>query len=133
MILFMKTIIASPRMRMLIAGGISLAVAYATFLSLIAFGIHYLFASVVNFLTYLVVNFCLNKLWAFRSKGNTRKQAVAHASLHLGNQIMIMLGLYLLVELVEIPAAWSQIIMQLIAFVVVFILTPIIFKPSHQH
>lgn len=129
---YINKIATSPRVRMLIAGGISVITAYAAFLLLLTIGIHYLIASVMNFLTYLVVNFTLNKLWAFKSKGNTKKQAVQHTGLHLGNQLMIMLGLWLLVEKAGIPAEWSQIIMQVIAFVTVFTLTPIIFRSSHQ-
>lgn len=128
MISNMKRIIDSPRVRMVIVGGVSLVLAYTTFLILIKLGVHYLIASVANFVTYWVINFFLNKTWAFKSKGNVKKEAFSHMSLHLGNQIMIMIGLYLLVELAAIPAAWSQIIMQILATVAVFIITPLIFK-----
>ena len=128
MISFMKKIFISPRVRMLIAGGVSLAAAYLTFLILISIGVHYLVASVVNFLTYLVVNFILNKNWAFKSAGNTKRQATAHTSLHLGNQLLIMAGLWLLVEQANVPPAWAQAIMQIIVTVTVFIVTPIIFR-----
>lgn len=113
---------------MVIAGAVSLVLAYLVFLSLIAVGIHYLIASIGNFLTYLGVNFFLNKTWAFRSKGNCKREALAHTSLHLGNQILIMVGLYILVEQLSVPAEWSQIIMQALVTLTVFILTPIIFK-----
>lgn len=115
-------------MRILIVGGLSLVIAYLTFLLLISIGVHYLIASVANFLVYLVVNFTLNKTWAFKSKGNTRNQALAHTSLHLGNQLLIMAGLWLLVEKAGIPAAWSQAIMQVLVTGLVFVLTPVIFK-----
>ncbi len=128
MISIMEKLIASTRVRMILVGGVSLAIAYLSFLTLIAIGVHYLIASVANFLVYLVVNFTLNKTWAFKSKGNTRNQAVAHASLHLGNQLLIMVGLWLLVEKVGIPAAWSQAIMQVVVTGLVFVLTPIIFN-----
>ena len=130
MIFNMKRILASPRVRMLMVGAVSLVLAYLSFLALISIGVHYLIASVVNFLVYLVINFTLNKMWAFQSKGNTKKQAIAHTSLHLGNQLLIMVGLWLLVEQAGIPAAWSQIIMQVVVTVLVFILTPIIFKKT---
>ena len=128
MISYMKKIIASPRMRMLLVGALSVTFAYTTFLLLITLGVHYLIASVANFVTYLLINFSLNKIWAFKSKGNAKKEAIAHFSLHLGNQMVIMVGLYGLVEWVSIPAAWSQIIMQVIAFFIAFTITPIIFK-----
>jgi len=128
MISIMEKLIASSRVRMLIVGGISLLTAYLTFLLLISVGVHYLIASVANFLVYLVVNFTLNKTWTFESKGNTRNQALAHTSLHLGNQLLIMVGLWLLVEKAGIPAAWSQAMMQVLVTGLVFILTPIIFK-----
>lgn len=128
MIFIMKKLIASSRMRMLIVGSVSLITAYFTFLLLISIGVHYLIASIVNFLVYLVINFTLNRNWAFKSRGDTRKQVLAHTSLHLGNQLLIMIGLWLLVEKVGIPAAWSQAIMQVIVTGLVFTLTPIIFK-----
>ena len=128
MIFTMKKLIASPRVRMVLVGGVSLVVAYLTFLSLINIGVHYLVASVANFVTYLLVNFTLNKNWAFKSQGDTKKQALAHTSLHLANQLLIMAGLWMLVEKAGIPAAWSQAIMQALVTIVVFIATPIIFK-----
>ncbi len=128
MISSMEKIIASSRVRMVLVGGVSLVIAYSTFLALIYIGVHYLVASVVNFIVYLAVNFTLNKTWAFKSSGNTKKQVVAHTSLHLGNQLLIMAGLWVLVEKIGIPAAWSQAIMQIIVTAVVFITTPIIFK-----
>ncbi len=128
MISIMEKLIASSRVRMLIVGGISLAIAYLTFLLLISIGVHYLIASVVNFLVYLVVNFTLNRNWAFRSRGNKRNQAVAHTSLHLSNQLLIMIGLWLLVEKAGIPATWSQAIMQVVVTGLVFVITPIVFK-----
>lgn len=128
MIFIMKKLIASPRVRMLIVGSVSLAAAYLTFLFLISIGVHYLIASVVNFFVYLAVNFTLNRNWAFRIKGNKRNQALAHTSLHLGNQLLIMTGLWLLVEMAMIPAAWSQAIMQIVVTALAFVLTPIIFK-----
>jgi putative flippase GtrA len=109
-------------------GGISLVAAYGSFLVLLSIGVHYLIASIANFLIYLAVNFTLNKTWAFKSQGNTKKQALAHTSLHLGNQLLIMVGLWVLVERVGIPAAWSQVIMQNVVTALVFIVTPIIFK-----
>jgi putative flippase GtrA len=107
---------------------VSLVAAYSSFLALISIGVHYLTASVANFIVYLAVNFTLNKTWAFKSHGNTQKQALAHTSLHLSNQILIMVGLWMLVEKVGIPAAWSQAIMQIVVTAVVFIVTPIIFS-----
>jgi|GEM_PF-2683838 len=128
MISVMEKLIASSRVRMLIVGGVSLAVAYLTFLLLISIGVHYLIASIANFLVYLVINFTLNKNWAFRSNDNTRNQALAHTSLHLGNQLLIMVGLWLLVENAGVSAAWSQAIMQVVVTGLVFVLTPIIFR-----
>jgi putative flippase GtrA len=124
----MKKIIASPIVRMIIVGALSVTLAYTTFLFLIKIGIHYQIASIANFVTYWVINFFLNKTWAFKSTGNIKKEALAHASLHLGNQVMIMIGLYFLIEQVGIYAAWSQIIMQVIATITAFAITPIIFK-----
>lgn len=124
----MRKLMASPRMRMLLVGALSVVLAYAAFLTLITLGVHYLVASVANFVTYLLVNFSLNRAWAFKSQGNVKRQAAAHAGLHLGNQLLIMAGLYVLVEFVLLSPAWSQIIMQIIVFLTVFTLTPIIFK-----
>jgi len=128
MISIMEKILASSRVRMLLVGGASLVVAYSSFLTLINMGVHYQVASVANFLVYLIVNFSLNKTWAFKSRGNTKKQVLTHTSLHLGNQLIIMSGLWLLVEEIGIPAAWSQAIMQVIVTAVVFIATPFIFR-----
>lgn len=125
--LFQK-IIASSRVRMVIVGALSVILAYATFLVLIEMGVHYQIASVSNFVVYWVMSFILNRLWAFKSSGNMRKQAFAHMSLHLGNQLMIMVGLYILIEWVGINAVWSQLIMQGLATMTVFLVTPIIFK-----
>lgn len=128
MISIMEKIFASSRVRMLLVGGVSLVIAYGSFLALISTGVHYLIASIANFLVYLVVNFTLNKKWAFKNKGDIKKQAFAHTSLHLGNQLLIMVGLWVLVVKAGIPAAWSQAIMQIVVTGLVFILTPIIFK-----
>jgi putative flippase GtrA len=124
----MTAFINVPRVRMVIAGAISVALSYAVFLLLISLGVHYMIASIANFFTYLTVNFILNRTWAFKSTGNVRSQALSHISLHLGNQIFILVGLYVLVELLAVQAAWSQIIMQIIVTLAVFLITPLIFK-----
>jgi len=124
----MYDFINSPRVRMVIAGAMSVALSYVVFLLLLSLGVHYMIASIANFLTYLIINFFLNRIWAFKSTGNVRSQALSHTSLHLGNQIFILVGLYVLVELLVIPAAWSQIIMQIIVTLAVFLITPLIFK-----
>jgi len=115
---------------MVLVGAVSVLLAYAAFLVLIVIGVHYLLASIGSFVTYWVINFILNKRWAFKSVGNGRRQALAHVSLHLGNQVLILAGLYGLVELATIPAAWSQIIMQVVVTLTAFIITPIIFKAT---
>ncbi len=120
--------LSSARVRMVLVGALSVALAYGMFLLLVQLGVHYQIASVANFTTYWIINFFLNRSWAFKSKGDVKKEALAHVSLHFGNQILIMVGLYVLVEIFEIYAAWSQIIMQIIATVVVFLITPIIFR-----
>lgn len=127
MIMSMETLLVSPRVRMILVGGVSLVTAYLSFLILINIGVHYLIASVANFLIYLVVNFTLNRNWAFQSNGNTKQQAVAHTSLHLGNQLLIMLGLWLLVEQAHVSAAWAQALMQVMVTGLVFVVTPLIF------
>lgn len=124
----LQKIITSPRVRMVIVGGLSVALAYATFFVLIQLGAHYQVASLFNFVMYFVINFTLNRVWAFKSSGNVKTQALAHASLHLGNQLMIMTGLYVLVELGGIHAAWSQLLMQVLATLAVFLITPLIFR-----
>lgn len=124
----MRYFIQSPRVRMVLVGALSVALSYAVFLLLIKLGVHYMIASVANFVTYLIVNFFLNRTWAFKSTGNVRRQALSHMSLHLGNQIFILVGLYVLVELLAIPPAWSQIVMQIIVTLAVFLVTPIMFK-----
>lgn len=123
-----QKIMASSRVRMLIVGGLSLVLAYTAFLLLIWFGVHYQIASVLNFVVYWIINFTFNRIWAFKSTGNVQKEALAHISLHLGNQIMIMVGLHILVEWFTISAVWSQLIMQGVATLTVFTLTPIIFR-----
>lgn len=125
--LFQK-ILRSSHARMMIAGWFSVSISYAVFLFLIYFGVHYQLASVANFFTYLVINFILNRKWAFRSSGSIKKEATGHFLLHLGNQLMIMAGLHVLIEWADVGAAWSQLIMQMLATVTVFLLTPIIFK-----
>ncbi len=123
----LASLIHRPRFRMILVGGFSLLASYGVFLSLLMLNVHYLIASVANFLTYMCLNFVLNKRWAFKSSGNTKKQAVAHFSLHVGNQFFIMVGLFVLVELVSLNAAWAQVCMQVLAALTVFIVTPIIF------
>ena len=113
---------------MLAAGFISIVSAYLVFLSLIYLGIHYQLASIANFTVYLIISFTLNRVWAFKSSGSLRLQATAHMGLHVGNQIMIMAGLFVLVELVGLMPAWSQLIMQVFTTLTVFIITPLIFK-----
>lgn len=92
MISILEKMLASSRVRMLLVGVVSLIVSNSSFLALISIGVHYQIASIANFLVYLGVNFTLNKKWAFKSQGNTKKQAVAHTSLHLSNQLLIMVG-----------------------------------------
>jgi len=112
---------------MILVGAISLLASYGVFLSLLMLNVHYLLASVANFVTYLCINFVLNKRWAFKSSGDTKKQAVAHTSLHLGNQLFIMIGLFVLVEYASLGAAWAQVCMQVLAALAVFMITPVIF------
>lgn len=128
MISIIEKNITSPRVRMMLVGGVSLVVAYSSFLILINIEVHYLIASVINFLVYLGINFTLNKKWAFKSKGNIKKQVMAYTSLHLINQLLVMVGLWVLVEEAEISAAWSLVLMQILVTVVVLFVTPIIFK-----
>ena len=128
MIFHTEKLVASPRVRMLLVGALSVAIAYCSFFVLILIEVHYLIASVTNYFVYLIANFTLNKTWAFKTKGNTKNQALAHICLHLGNQLLIMIGLWFLVEEVGIPATWSQVMMQVIVTAAVFIITPIIFR-----
>lgn len=128
MLSVMNQFFTAPRVRMVIVGALSVALSYTVFLLLITLGVHYMIASIANFVTYLSINFFLNRTWAFKSTGNVRTQAASHMSLHLGNQIFILVGLYVLVELLGTPAAWSQIVMQVVVTLAVFIITPIIFK-----
>ena len=128
MVSIMEKMLASSRVRMLLVGVVSLVVSNSSFLALISIGVHYQVASIANFLVYLAVNFTLNKKWAFKSQGNTKKQALKHTSLHLSNQLLIMAGLWVLVEKAGIHAAWSQAKMQILVTTVVFIFTPIIFR-----
>ena len=119
--------INTPRFRMVLVGGFSLLASYGVFLSLLILNVHYLLASAANFLAYLCINFVLNKRWAFKSNSDTKKQAFAHTSLHLGNQLFIMIGLFVLVEQVGLGPAWAQVCMQVLAAIAVFMITPVIF------
>ncbi len=121
-------LLSSPQVRMILAGWLSVAVSYSVFILLIQFGVHYQIASIANFCTYLVVNFFLNRMWAFRSNGSVRYEAIAHTLLHTANQILIMIGLYLLVEHMHLHVILAQAILQVLATITVFIATPIIFK-----
>lgn len=127
MLIFFKSI-KSTRLKVLLAGAVSVAFSYTAFLALVSLGVHYQIASIVNFLVYLIINFKLNRNWSFKSSGNMKKQVRSHMSLHLGNQVMIMIGLFLLVEKLDIMAGWAQIIMQVMSTTTAFILTPLIFK-----
>lgn len=121
-------ILTFPRVRMIIAGWVSIAFSYLVFIFLVQVGVHYQIASLANFFAYIVINFFLNRKWAFKSNGSAKVEALSHTFLHAGNQAMIMLGLYVLVEHAHIHAIWAQAIMQVLATVTVFFATPIIFK-----
>lgn len=123
----MLDILTYPRVRMAIVGAVSLAVAYSFFLLLLAAGAHYQLASVTNFFVYVLCNFFGNKLWAFKRVGNTTQQAVQHFSLHAGNQLLIMAGLFVLVEWARVHPAFAQVVMQVLVLVLVFTITPRIF------
>ena len=125
---FLRSLTQNSRIRMMAAGAVSVAFAYCTFLFCLYIGIHYLIASIANFFTYIFINFVLNRKWAFHSNGEIKKQALAHISLHFGNQVLILVGLYVMVESMGILPAWAQVIMQVIVALTSFIITPIIFS-----
>ena len=120
--------LSRPKIRMVLVGALSVVLAYVSFLLVFALGAHYLLASVASFVTYVVLNFLLNRHWAFKSSGSVTLQATAHTSLHLFNQLLMLVGLYALVEYLHIHPAWSQAIMQVLVTVTVFTITPLIFK-----
>jgi putative flippase GtrA len=113
---------------MILVGALSVTIAYAVFFILVKFGVYYQIASIFSFVTYWLINFTINRVWAFKSSGNIGSEAFKHMSLHLGNQLMIMAGLYILIELVGVAVEWAQVIMQVIATLTVFLITPLIFK-----
>jgi len=118
---------ASPRMRMMLVGALSVTLAYATFSLLIISGVYYQIASFASFFTYLVINFVSNRVWAFKSTGDVKGEVFAYVGLHLSNQVLIMIGLHVLVEYASIHPGWSQIIMQVIVTGIVLWVTPLIF------
>lgn len=115
---------------MLIVGGISSAITYGTFLLLTDLSVHYATASILAFVAYLASNFTLNRWWAFRSRTHWQPQILKHLTLHLGNQAMILVGLYLLVELLDTWPAVAQLTMQGCAMCINLSLTPKVF--GHQ-
>lgn len=123
----MLHMLAHPKVRMLVAGAVSLLVAYCVFLVLIHFRTHYQFASVAGFLVYLSISFVIHKKWSFQSAGNTTAQTILYACFHVCNQLLIMAGLYVLVELGSLDPRVAQLAMQAVASTLAFLIIPLIF------
>ncbi|MBI4086540.1 GtrA family protein [Candidatus Kaiserbacteria bacterium] len=114
--------------RMLLAGWVSTGVAYVVYVVLVNLGMHYQTASMVNFMVYWIINFSLHRLWTFKSSGRIRRQVVAHFVLHFANQLLIMLGLFFLVEWLGMLSAYALLIMQGVTTIIIVRCTPAIFK-----
>ena len=124
----LRNIVVHSKVHILLVGGLSLLVAYSSFLLLLLLNAHYQVASVVHFLVYLVLNFILTTTWVFQQNEVRARQALGYIALHSSNQLVIMLGLYILIELVGAGAWFAQLFMQALVSVLVLTITPIIFR-----
>lgn len=122
-----RTIVLLPRVRMLIAGGLSTGIAYASFLFFNSLSIHYTLASTLSLFCYLACNFLMNRLWSFESTADWRPEMRKLVSLHGTNQLVILIGLTGLVELQIATEEVAQFCMQTIIAGSNFILVPMIF------
>lgn len=96
------------------AGGLSLIVYYGIYIGLIkGFGIGYIPASITAFFCYIGVNFTLQKYWTFRDWDKSRMlwQLRYHILIHFINQILNIVGLYILIEYAGIGEIFAQIIL----------------------
>lgn len=88
----LKNLLQKTFVRYLIVGGISVAVDYGTLLlCYYVFGFDLGVATTVGFLVGLVINFLLNKLWAFQAAGGakqTTEQALKVALLVVFNLVV---------------------------------------------
>ncbi|MEQ1558887.1 MAG: GtrA family protein [Methyloglobulus sp.] len=91
-------------LRYLIVGGSSFLLEYGLFFVLLKeFKIHYLVANSIVYASVSVINFTLNRLWTFRSKGNIRLQTVFYISLVGFNFFAGNAMLYLCSDYLQIP------------------------------
>jgi putative flippase GtrA len=96
--------------RYLLVGGFSFLLEYGAFYLLLEFyDVNYLVANSIVFITVTAINFALNRLWAFRSKKNLRRQISLYLSLLMFNFIASNLMLYILTGQLTIPPLWSKI------------------------
>lgn len=115
-------------LRFAITGAISLGAYYATYILLTEMGTHYILSSVLGFLAYWMSNFFINRNWTFMCVGNIQKQASQHFAMHLVNQALIMIGLYVLIEYLGLHYLMAQVILTVLITVEVFVLSHIIFR-----
>ena len=93
------------------AGGLSLVVYYAVYISLIkVFEVWYVLASMAAFVCYISINFTLQKYWTFRDKDQSRfwRQLRRHLLLHSINQVINIAGLIALIDYAGLGEVTAQ-------------------------
>jgi putative flippase GtrA len=122
--------------RYLIAGSLGFATNFSTYLVLLKLGIPYLPASVIAFLTGMIVSFVAQKFFAFgnRAPGAAPRQALMHALLMLFNLGANTLFIFLLVEQVHVGEVWAALFTNgIIAVWSFFVYKQAIFLAKAEH
>lgn len=114
--------------RFAVSGSISLGTYFLLYITCTELGIHYLLSATIGFLGYWSSNFFLHKTWTFNSRGNTKKQALLHMSMHSVNFCLNLAGLTICVEWLHMHYVSAQAVLTIIFTVEVFFVSHYIFR-----
>lgn len=114
--------IISQGSKFLVTGILTNIANYAIFYALFALaGIYYLAASIAGFLTGFVIGFILNRSWTFTQKDQPSKRLRNYLWLNLLTLLINGLSIWLLTDLIDIQAEFSQILAITICAIVNFL------------
>lgn len=116
--------------RFFLSGIPSQALYYLFYISLTYLGLYYLISAAVGFAFYLALNFVLMRRWVFGSEGHPLKERVGHLVLHISNQGISMVGLYVLVTIWGKNFILAQLAVSILYFFSNLLLSRYIFDPK---
>lgn len=120
--------LTSSGLRVLVTNFCCATFSYGMYLVLLWVGMYYLLASAVDFTIFIVLSFIINRHWSYGSSGPWPEQLAKYFLFYSHNQVIIMVGLYMLVQHYDFWPSLSQLAMQSLTGLFSVVVLPYIFR-----